>query len=220
MKIFCIIPALNEEKTIGEVVKKIKTLVDNIVVVDDGSSDKTAEIAAAAGAVVLRHPLNRGQGAALETGNQYALNAGAEAVFHFDADGQFFIEDIPAMLEPLIKGKADAVLGSRFLEKKSNLPFLKEKIFMPIARLVNRFLFGIVLTDPQSGFRAATVATWKKIKIQQDGMAHCSEIIAKIFKNKLRVIEIPITVRYNDFGQRFGSGVRIVKDLLLAKLMD
>jgi polyprenyl-phospho-N-acetylgalactosaminyl synthase len=220
MKIFCIIPAFNEEKTIGEVIKKIKPLVDEVVVVDDGSSDKTAAIALVGGAIVLKHPLNRGQGAALETGNQYALQKGADIIFHFDADGQFSVEDIPAVLAPLLAGEADAVLGSRFLEKKSNMPFFKEKVFMPIARLVNRLLFGAVLTDPQSGFRAATAQVWKKIKIRQDGMAHCSEIIAKIFKNKLRVREVSITVFYDDFGQRFGGGVRIIKDLFLAKLSE
>jgi polyprenyl-phospho-N-acetylgalactosaminyl synthase len=220
MKIFCVIPALNEAATISDVIKKIKPLTSEVVVVDDGSLDKTAELAAASGAVVLKHPINRGQGAALETGNQYSLNKGAEIIFHFDADGQFSLEDIPAILAPIINNEADAVLGSRFLEKRSNLPWLKEKIFMPIARLVNRLLFGVVLTDPQSGFRALSAEAWRKIKIKQDGMAHCSEIIAKIFKNKLRVREVPITVRYDNFGQRFGGGVRIIKDLLLAKLLD
>jgi glycosyltransferase involved in cell wall biosynthesis len=220
MRIFCIIPALNEEKTIGAVINNVKPLVSEIVLVDDGSSDDTKKIAAQAGAIVLRHPINRGQGAALETGNQYALAHGAEIIFHFDADGQFSTEDIPAVLAPLVAGQAEMVFGSRFLQKKSNLPLLKEKIFMPIARLVNLMLFGAILTDPQSGFRAGTAAAWKKIKINQNGMAHCSEIIAKVFKNKLRVVEVPITVRYDDFGQRFGGGVRIVKDLLLAKLMD
>jgi polyprenyl-phospho-N-acetylgalactosaminyl synthase len=220
MKIFCIIPALNEEKMIGEVVKKVKPLVDEVVLVDDGSRDQTRELAAAAGAVVLRHQINRGQGAALETGNQYALQNGAEIILHFDADGQFLAEDIPAVLAPLISGQAEMVFGSRFLEKKSELPWLKEKIFMPIARLVNLLLLGAVLTDPQSGFRAGTSAAWQQIRINQNGMAHCSEIIAKVFKNRLRVIEVPITVRYDEFGQKFSGGVRIVKDLLLAKLMD
>jgi len=215
-----VIPALNEEITIGAVVAKVKPLVTEVVVVDDGSSDRTREFAAAAGATVLAHPLNRGQGAALATGNEYALSRGAEIIFHFDADGQFSAADIPAVLAPLLAGVADVVLGSRFLEKKSNLPALKEKVFMPIARLVNLVLFGAVLTDPQSGFRAATAAAWEKISINQDGMAHCSEIIAKIFKNKLRVVEVPITVHYHDFGQRFGGGVKIIKDLLLAKLTD
>lgn len=220
MRIFCIIPALNEEGTVGEVIKNVKPLVDTVVLVNDGSTDNTARIASEAGAVVLSHPINRGQGAALETGNQYALQNGADIIFHFDADGQFSIEDIERVLNPLLSGDFDAVLGSRFLEKKSKMPFLKEKIFMPIARLVNFFLFGVVLTDPQSGFRALTSDSWKKIKIKQNGMAHCSEIIAKIFKNKLRVCEVPIVVSYDEFGQKFSGGIRVVKDLLMAKLME
>lgn len=220
MKIFCIIPALNEEKTVGEVIKNIRPLADTVVLVDDGSTDATAQIASREGAVVLSHPINRGQGAALETGNQYALQDGADIIFHFDADGQFSLEDVPEILAPLLSGEADAVLGSRFLEKKSDLPWFKEKVIMPIARLVNFLLFGVVLTDPQSGFRALTADSWKKIKIKQNGMAHASEIIAKIFKNKLRVCEIPIIVQYNEFGQKFSGGVRVVKDLLMAKLTD
>jgi glycosyltransferase involved in cell wall biosynthesis len=220
MKIFCVIPALNEEKNVGEVIKKILPLVDTVVLVDDGSSDDTAEIAAAAGAVVLSHPINRGQGAALETGNQYALQNGADIIFHFDADGQFSPEDVPEILAPLVSGEFDAVLGSRFLEKKSNLPLFKEKVIMPLARLVNFLFFGIVLTDPQSGFRALSAASWKKISIEQNGMAHASEIIAKIFKNKLRVCEVPIFVHYKEFGQKFSGGIRIFKDLLIARLME
>jgi len=219
-KVFCIIPALNEEKTIAEVIHKVKPLVTEVVLVDDGSTDQTKAIAAGAGATVLEHIINRGQGAALETGNQYALQQGADIIFHFDADGQFLAEDIPTVLAPLMSGLADVVLGSRFLEKKSQLPWFKEKIIMPIARLVNLLLIGAVLTDPQSGFRAATADAWRKIQIHQNGMAHCSEIIAKIYKNKLRVAEVPITVKYDEFGQKFSGGIRIVKDLLLAKLMD
>ena len=226
MKVFCIIPAYNEAQSIGEVIAKVKPLVAEVVVVDDGSSDATVEIAWQAGATVLQHPINRGQGAALETGNQYALKNGAEIIFHFDADGQFSYQDIPAVLAPLMAGTAEAVLGSRFLGKKSNMPVAKEKIIMPLARFVNRLL-GVKLTDPQPGFRALTSEAWKKITIEQRGMAHSSEILHKIFKNKLKVVEVPITVTYHHFGQGlFGGkgsgagGIRILKDLLLAKLMD
>ncbi len=227
MRIFCIIPALNEEKYLSEVVAKVKPSVEEVVVVDDGSTDRTAELARLAGATVLRHSINSGQGASLETGNQYALRNGAEIIFHFDADGQFSVADIPEVLAPLLAGEAEAVLGSRFLGKESNMPAFKKKVIMPIARLVNRWLLGVRLTDPQSGFRALTAAAWRKIPIEQKGMAHNSEILYKIVKNKIIIKEVPIKVTYHRTGQGlFGGrgmgagGIRIVKDIILAKLMD
>jgi glycosyltransferase involved in cell wall biosynthesis len=227
MKIFCIIPALNEEKYIGEVVAKVKPLVSEVVVIDDGSNDKTAELARSAGAVVLTHLLNSGQGASLETGNQYALNNSADIIFHFDADGQFLTEDIPEVLAPILSGEAEAVFGSRFMGKESNMPDFKKKVIMPIARLVNRWLLGVRLTDPQSGFRAMTAAAWRKIPIEQKGMAHASEILAKVVKNKLIIKEVPIKVIYHRVGQGFfggrgvgSGGIRVVKDIILAKLME
>jgi polyprenyl-phospho-N-acetylgalactosaminyl synthase len=220
MNIFCVIPALNEERTIGEVITKVKHSADCVVLVSDGSTDRTAEIAAREGAVVLAHPINRGQGAALETGNQYALRNGADIIFHFDADGQFSAEDIPDILAPLLSGEAEAVFGSRFLGKESNMPNFKKKVIMPIARLINYWLLGVKLTDPQSGFRAMTADAWRKTTIKQNGMAHASEILSKVVKNRLKIKEVPIAVRYEEFGQRFGGGIRIIKDLLLAKLSD
>lgn len=227
MKIFCVIPALNEEKYIGDVVASVKPLVNEVVVVDDGSTDRTVHLASAAGAVVLKHPLNSGQGASLETGNQYALRQGADIIFHFDADGQFSAEDIPEVLSPLLSGEFEAVLGSRFMGKESNMPQFKKKIIMPIARLVNKVLLGVTLTDPQSGFRALTASSWRKIPIEQKGMAHASEILHKIFKNKIKVKEVPIKVSYHRVSQGiFGGrglgagGIRVIKDIILAKLMD
>jgi polyprenyl-phospho-N-acetylgalactosaminyl synthase len=220
MKVFCVIPALNEEKYISEVVAKVRPLVDELVVVDDGSTDRTAELAQAGGATVLKHLLNSGQGASLETGNQYALKNGADIIFHFDADGQFSVDDIPEVLAPLLAGEVEAVLGSRFLGKESNMPAFKKKVIMPIARLVNRLLLSVKLTDPQSGFRAMTAAAWRKISIEQKGMAHTSEILSKIVKNRIKIKEVPIKVTYHDFGQKFSGGIRIIKDIILAKLMD
>jgi polyprenyl-phospho-N-acetylgalactosaminyl synthase len=220
MKVFCVIPAFNEEKYISEVVARVKPLVDELIVVDDGSSDRTAELARARGAKVLKHLLNSGQGASLETGNQYALSRGADIIFHFDADGQFSVEDIPEVLAPLLEGVAEAVLGSRFMGKESNMPAFKKKIIMPIARLVNCLLLGVKLTDPQSGFRAMTAEAWRKISIEQKGMAHNSEILYKIVKNKIKLKEVPVKVIYHNFGQKFSGGVRILKDIFLAKLID
>lgn len=225
-KVFCVIPAFNEEKTIIKVIEDVKPFVDNVVVVDDASSDRTFELARSCGVVVLRHLINRGQGASLQTGNEYALKHGAEVVVHFDADGQFIASEIKEALEPILNDGYDVVLGSRFLGKESNIPWVKKNIFFPMARLVNRFLFGlkipkdVKMTDPQSGFRVLSRKVVKTIKIEQDGMAHASEILSKIFKNNFKVKEVSITVIYHDFGQNFWGGVRIVKDVFISKLIN
>ena len=226
MKTFCVIPAYNEEKTVVEVITRVKPLVDRVVVVDDCSVDKTYSLAKAQGVVVLRHIVNRGQGAALATGNEYALGQGADAVVHFDADGQFLANEIRDIVKPIIQEECDVVFGSRFLEKKSKIPWVKKNIIMPIASKINLIFFNIKLTDPQCGFRALSREALKKIKIRQDGMAHCSEIMAKAFSNNLKIKEVPVTIIYHGFGQSiFGGkgrgvgGIRILKDLFLAKIL-
>ena len=218
--IFCIIPAYNEEKTIVEVVESVKPLVDQVVVINDGSSDRTYELANQEGVVVLSHVTNRGQGAGLQTGNEYALLQGASVIIHFDADGQFLAEEIQDLIDPIAKGEADVVFGSRFLGKKSDIPFLKKYFIMPLARLVNKVLGIKNMTDPQSGLRALSREAAEKIKIEQDGMAHCSEILVKTFRNNFRVVEVPTSVIYNEFGQQFGGGVRIIKDLFIKRIIS
>lgn len=219
MKKICIIPAYNEAKNISEVIKRVRPFVDEIVVIDDGSQDEMAIIAKQAGATVLRHAVNRGQGAALQTGNEYALLQGADIIIHFDADNQFQAEEIPDLIVPIESGQAEAVLGSRFLSKKSNLPAFKKQVIMPLARLINRWLFDIRLSDPQSGFRVLSRSAAEKIIITNDRMAHCSEILHQLFKNKIKTIEIPITVIYHEFGQKFSGGVRIIKDLAIKRII-
>lgn len=213
MKIACVIPAYNESKNINKVLDKVSPLVDEVIVVDDCSADNTYELVKLTKAIALRHPINRGQGAALQTGDEYALAHGADIIVHFDADDQFKAEEIKDLIAPIINGQADAVFGSRFLGS-ANFPFTKRVIIMPLARLINR-LFGIKMSDPQSGFRALNRTTLEKIKIENRGMAHCSEILYKTFKTKARVIEVPITVTYHEFGQSFGGGFKIIKDLLI-----
>lgn len=219
-KIFCVIPAYNEEKNISHVVMKAKEYADEVIVVDDGSHDKTSLLAMEAGALVLRHIINRGQGAGLETGNRYAYRAGADIVVHFDADDQFVASEIGDIVSPLAFADAQVVFGSRFLTRKSNMPWIKKNIFMPLGRLVNRVMVGAVLTDPQCGFRALSRDALGIISIQHDGMAHCSEIINKTFRNGLKAEEVPITVIYHDFGQRFFGGVKIVQDLIIGLFIN
>jgi polyprenyl-phospho-N-acetylgalactosaminyl synthase len=218
-KIFIIIPAFNEEGKIGSVIKDARKYADEIVVIDDGSSDRSSEQAERAGAKVISHRINRGQGAALETGNRYALANGADIIVHFDADGQFLSGEIPEIIAPILDGSADIVFGSRFLSKRSEMPLLKRWLIMPFARAVNLFFFGITTTDPQSGFRAFSQKAARMIIIENDRMAHCSEILAKASASDLRIKEVPITVLYPDFGQRFSGGLDIIKDLLIGKMI-
>ncbi len=218
MKIACVIPAYNEAKNIGPVLAKVFPLVDELIVVDDCSSDETSLVAEKYPVTVIRHPINRGQGAALQTGNEYALKSGADIILHFDADDQFRAEEIPVVLAPLIAGEAEAVFGSRFLGQ-ANFPPLKRYLIMPLARQLNRWL-GIRTTDPQSGFRALKKEVWQQITIYNRGMAHCSEILFKTVKTGCVLKEVPIHVTYHHFGQKFSGGFRIIKDLLLQKLSN
>ncbi len=220
LKTFCIIPAYNEEKTIVEVINSVKPLVDQVVVVDDGSGDKTFELAKAQDVAVLHHIINRGQGAALKTGTEYALKHSADIIVHFDADGQFLANDIKSVVKPIKKGEAEVVFGSRFLSKESNVPFSKKYLIMPLAKLINKIFSGIKLTDPQSGFRAISAYAARQINWQQDRMAHCSEILFAVSRADLKIKEVPITVIYHNFGQKFADGFRILKDLFMARLIN
>lgn len=219
MKISCVIPAWNEAKNIAIVVAKVKPWIDETIVVDDCSDDGTAGLAERAGALVLRHPINRGQGAALQTGNEYALQNGADLIVHFDGDDQFLAEEIRDMTAPIIEGRADIVFGSRFLGKRANLPGFKKYLIIPAASLFNRLFLGINLSDPQNGFRALSRRAAEIIIIENRAMAHNSEIQFKAFKNKLRVVEVPITVIYHRFGQKLSGGLKIVSDLFINKII-
>ncbi|MFA5753788.1 MAG: glycosyltransferase family 2 protein [Patescibacteria group bacterium] len=219
VKIACVIPAYNEAKNIVRVVDSVRPFVDEIIIVDDCSSDETVVCARTTGALVLQHPINRGQGAALETGNTLALARGADIIIHFDGDGQFLAAEIKDMVEPIISGRADIVFGSRFLGKKTNFPAFKRYIIYPLAKIFTRFLLGVKLSDPQNGFRAFSRQAAELIRIENRGMAHASEIQTKAFRNGLRVAEVPITVIYHHFGQRLSGGFKIVRDLLISKII-
>lgn len=219
MKVFVVIPAFNEEGEIAGVVREVLPLVDKVVVVDDCSKDKTKDAASEAGAIVLRHSVNRGQGAALRLGTKWSLQTGADIIVHFDADGQFRPIDIPRVIAPLIAGEADVVFGSRFLDNTTKMPAFKKKVIMPLARFVNFFFLRVKLTDPQSGFRAFTKEVGLKLHWRQDRMAHCSEILSLVAKGGWRIKEVPITVIYKDFGQSIFGGFKIIKDLFIKKLI-
>jgi glycosyltransferase involved in cell wall biosynthesis len=211
-----VIPAFNEAKTIGRVLSGLfEHGYTNVVVVDDGSTDATSEVARAAGAVVLRHRINRGQGAALQTGDEYALQSGANIVVHFDADGQFNPADIAGALKLLEQKNVAVVLGSRFIDGRSKLPWTKEHVLFPITRTLNRFFTGLTLTDGQNGFRVLSRTALEKLTITHDGMAHNSEIIKQIKELALTYVEYPVEVVYHRYGQGLGGGLKIVGTMLL-----
>ncbi len=214
--IWVVIPAYNEEKNIQQTIKGLlEKGYKNIVVVDDGSSDNTLQIAKKTGVNVLHHEINRGQGASLQTGHEYALSKAGEIIVDFDADGQFDPGDIALAIEKIRKENFDLVFGSRFLDGRSKIPWSKKKIILPIAKIINHLFSGVRLTDAHNGFRVFSRKALEKIKITQDKMAHNTEIVAQVKKNNFSFIEIPVCVRYSSYGQGIKGGFYIIKDLLI-----
>ncbi len=222
MKITAVIKAYNEEKVIAPILKKIKNHVDEVVLVDDGSQDKTSELAVQEGIFALKHIINRGQGASLKTGTEYALKRGAEIIIHFDADGQHQIEDIANLIEPILKGEAEVVLGSRFLSCQSNVPWLR-KIILKMGIIFNYLISGIKLTDSHNGLRALSKKAAQLIDIKQDRMSHNSEIIQKIAQHNLSYKEIPVTIFYSSYskmkGQSSLNALKIVWELFWGRIL-
>src|SRR3989344_9367616 len=204
-KVFIVIPAFNEEATIGSVVQNLrKKGYSSIVVVDDGSSDDTLSVAKNNGARVVAHRLNRGQGAALQTGMDYAVLEGADIIVTFDADGQHDPSEIKEMISPILKGEAEVSLGSRFLSKQSNVPFFK-KLVLKGGVLFTYLTTGMLLSDTHNGFRAFSRKAARELRITQDRMEHASEIIEQIRIKHLKHKEVPVTIRYTEYSRKKGQ---------------
>jgi polyprenyl-phospho-N-acetylgalactosaminyl synthase len=218
-RIIVVIPAHNEEDTIERVVHDVREVIPHVVVVDDGSMDATAARARRAGAVVVLHAVNRGQGAALETGHAYARRARADVVVHFDADGQFDVRDLVPALDHLFTSGADVLFGSRFLDHRTRMPWTKRLLVVPVARLIDRIAGGLPLSDAHNGFRMLTKRALRVVRVTQDHMAHATEIPALVREHGLTYIEHPVHVRYHAYGQRPLAGLRIVYDLLVKRFV-
>jgi glycosyltransferase involved in cell wall biosynthesis len=220
-KLWVICAAYNEATTIGRVVAELGRAGYRVVVVDDGSADGTRHIAAAAGADVVVHPVNLGQGAALQTGIDYALSRGADILVTFDADGQHRVVDIPVLVDALRRERADFALGSRFLGQTYNLPALRRWILYA-ATIFTRLTTGLRLTDSHNGLRALTRKGAAAIRLRQNRMAHASEILVEIAQSGLRYVEVPVTIEYTAYslakGQRIGDSVTILLDLFAREL--
>jgi len=204
-----ILPAYNEDKIIGKVIsqlkKDIKDLKINkqIIVVNDGSSDNTAKIAEKYGALVLTHRINRGLGAALQTGIEYARRNNFDYAVTFDSDGQHDSQDIVKVLHALAKG-FDIVVGSRFLNKDNKIPFTR-KIILKFANFVTFLFFGIWTSDSQSGFRGFSRKAIEKINLSTNNMEVSSEFYAEVKKHKLKFTEAPIKIRYTKYSLSKGQ---------------
>jgi glycosyltransferase involved in cell wall biosynthesis len=219
--IWIVIPAYNEASVIADVVARCRAVYEHVMVIDDCSSDRTGELARRAGAVVARHPINLGQGAALQTGIRYSLDQGADLIVTFDADGQHRVEDIAVLLRKLESTDADLVLGSRFLGRAEAIPPVRKAI-LRLATRFTRLTTGLELTDVHNGLRVFTRGAAERIRILQNRMAHASELLEQIGSLQLKIAEAPVTIVYSEYslrkGQKLSNAFNILADLMVARL--
>lgn len=214
-----VVPLYNEGTVVREVILEARKTFQNIVCVDDGSSDNSVEEALAGGAVVVSHPINLGQGAALQTGIDFALlQPGAEYFVTFDSDGQHRTEDAELMVERLRNEPLDIIIGSRFLDDRTNASKLKKAV-LRLAVLFERMTTGVRLTDAHNGLRALNRHAATAIRIRQNRMAHASEIVGLIGAKKLRYDEQAVQIIYTDYsrakGQSLWNSVNILSELFI-----
>ncbi|HET7836855.1 MAG TPA: glycosyltransferase family 2 protein [Variovorax sp.] len=219
--VFVVIPALNEAEVVGDVIEQVRRECPNVVLVNDGSTDDTAARARLAGAKVISHAINLGQGAALQTGITYALRLGASHIVTFDADGQHDPRQIATLIQSLGPG-FDVALGSRFKGTTIDMP-LKRRIVLRTACWVNYALTGLQLSDAHNGLRAFTRSAAQRLSLRQAGMAHATEIVAQVARHRMKYVEVPVTIRYTAYslakGQKLSNSVNILIDLLLKGLL-
>lgn len=219
--LWVVIAAYNEENAIRETVANVLNYVGNVVVVDDCSADATMQNARDAGAHVLRHPINLGQGAALQTGIEYALMNGCEYIATFDADGQHSAQEILPMLGALQQSNVDVALGSRFLGRTLNLPW-QRRLILKSAIAFTRMTGGLKLTDAHNGFRIMSRGFCTQFEFQQNRMAHASEILNHIASRKISHIEFPVTITYTEYslrkGQKGSNALRVLMELFMGQV--
>lgn len=214
-----VIPLYNEAGVIADVIHGLREEFANVVCIDDGSADGSAAIAAEAGARLVKHPVNLGQGAALQTGIEFALlHPECEYVVTFDADGQHRVEDAVAMVAAARTQDAAAVFGSRFLDDRTRPGWMK-KVVLKTAIWVTNMTTGMRLTDAHNGLRVVRRDAAEKIELKQDRMAHATEIVLAIGRTGLPWIEYPVELLYTDYskskGQSVLNSVNILVDLVV-----
>lgn len=221
-KTYIIIPVYNESQVIRSVLINVLRHYKNVVCVNDGSADDSASEIAKTNATLVNHPINLGQGAALQTGIEYALqDQDAQYFVTFDADGQHRLEDVEGMLKAIKKHDLDIVLGSRFLGTASNITPLKKAILKLAIKFSNK-TSGLKLTDAHNGLRVFNRRVAENLNITMNDFAHASEIIERVAEKKFKYKEVPVTISYTDYsmskGQSVFNAVNIGLDIMIRKL--
>ena len=221
--VWLVVPLYDEATVIGNVVREALLTFPKVVCVDDGSSDRSADLAEQAGAAVVRHPVNLGQGAALQTGFDYALaDPAMRYVVTYDADGQHQIRDVEVMLERIRQGDVRVVFGSRFLDERTEASAGKRLVLRAAVAYTNATT-GTRLTDAHNGLRVLHRDVVEQLDITQNRMAHASEIVAQIGSMrfdgaKVAYAEEPVHILYTDYskakGQSLWNAVNILAELI------
>jgi polyprenyl-phospho-N-acetylgalactosaminyl synthase len=223
-KVAVVIPLYNEATVIENVLQELREKYPEyqIIVVDDCSSDNSYSKVHLSGVYLLKHAVNLGQGAALQTGIEFARDLGCKYVVMFDSDGQHDPDDVGAFIQALREDKADIVLGSRFLGKTENMP-ARKRYLLKLSRVFTWMTTGIWLTDSHNGLRAFNVSKFPNFLITQNRMAHASEIIGIIKTLKMRYLEMPCNIRYTEYsiqkGQSMWNSINIVIDYLIGNMI-
>lgn len=218
-----VVPVHNEARVIADTLRPLVATFPNVVAVDDGSTDGTWEALDGVAPHRLRHLVNRGQGAALQTGTEFALRRGAARIGHFDADGQHRVEDLVRLVDAVASGSCDIALGDRFSGDLAQVPRGRRWLLRG-AVLFHRLASGIALNDVHNGLRAFSRRAAERLEITADRMAHASELVDLIARSGLPVRELPVTIRYSDYsrakGQRWTGGFRILFHYTVARVLD
>lgn len=220
--LWIVIPAYNEGSRLKDTLQGLCGRYRNLVVVDDGSADDTGTAALTCPVWLLRHAVNCGQGAALQTGIDFALRQGADLIVTFDADGQHSADEIERLVEPVRDGRCDVALGSRFLGETVGMVWTRWLV-LKLGVLFTRAFSRIHVTDTHNGLRALNRRAAGAIRITQNRMAHASEILDQIRLHGLRYVEVPVTIRYTEAtrekGQSSWNALRIVGQLIMGRLV-
>jgi len=218
-RVCVIVPVFNEEEVLDSVLKSLKKEQYSVLVIDDGSTDKSQEIANTNEVTMIKHPTNHGQGAALQTGIEFArLNPNFEYFVTFDSDGQHQAANIENVLRPLKNKDADIVFGTRFQDDKTKFPFYK-RIVLILAINYTKLSTGVPLTDTHNGFRAMNRYAINNINLNFPGMTHATEFVEAAGKKSLRIAEVPVHILYTKYsnkkGQSIWNAINILTDLFL-----